>query len=77
MVSWRRMNVIVNGQERQFPELAGEAKLSHLIEILGFKEDRVAVEHNGTIVSRATWNDAQVRNGDKLEIVHFVGGGRS
>jgi len=77
MVSWRRMNVIVNGQERQFPELAAEAKLDQLIDILGFKEDRVAVEHNGSIVARAAWDSAQVHSGDKLEIVHFVGGGSS
>jgi len=75
MVSWRRMNVIINGQERQFPELATDANLGQLIDILGFKGDRVAVEHNGAIVARATWDNAQVHSGDKLEIVHFVGGG--
>jgi len=75
MVSWRRMNVIINGQERRVPELADEAKLGELIDLLGFKMDRVAVELNGSIVARAAWGDAQVRSGDKLEIVHFVGGG--
>ena len=75
MVSWRRMNVIINGQERQFSELADEARLGQLIDLLGFKEDRVAVELNGSIVARGAWGDAQVHSGDKLEIVHFVGGG--
>jgi thiamine biosynthesis protein ThiS len=70
------MNVILNGQERQFPELGAEAKLSDLIGILGLKEDRVAVEHNGSIVARVTWASANIHPGDKFEIVHFVGGGR-
>ena len=75
MVSWRGMNIIINGQERQFPELAAEAKLAQLLEILKLQGDRVAVEHNGSIVARAEWESAQVNTGDKLEIVHFVGGG--
>ena len=70
------MNVIINGQERHFPELAADAKLGELLEILELQGDRVAVEHNGSIVARAEWENAQVHAGDKLEIVHFVGGGR-
>jgi len=75
MLSWRRMNVFINGQERLFPELTGEAKLGQLIDILGLKGDRVAVEHNGSIVARTAWDGAPIHAGDKLEIVHFVGGG--
>jgi thiamine biosynthesis protein ThiS len=70
------MNIIINGQERQFPQLAADAKLGQLLEILELQGDRVAVEHNGSIVTRAEWDNAQVNTGDKLEIVHFVGGGR-
>jgi thiamine biosynthesis protein ThiS len=33
------------------------------------------VEHNGEIVSRSKWAEASVNDGDRLEIVHFVGGG--
>ncbi len=69
------MNVILNGQERQFPELADEATLSDLIAKLGLKEDRVAVEHNGAIVARGGWASAPIHEGDNFEIVHFVGGG--
>jgi thiamine biosynthesis protein ThiS len=69
------MKVILNGQEREFPELGDEATLSDLILILGLKEDRVAVEHNGSIVARGTWGSAPIHPGDKFEIVHFVGGG--
>jgi len=34
------------------------------------------VEHNGAIVQRAGWTDTPVASGDRLEVVHFVGGGR-
>jgi len=70
------MNVTINGQERQFPELPANAKLAQLVAALGLQGDRVAVEHNGSIVARAEWESASVQSGDKLEIVHFVGGGR-
>jgi sulfur carrier protein len=70
------MNVIINGQERQFPELPADAKLAQLVAALGLQGDRVAVEHNGNIVARAEWENASLQSGDKLEIVHFVGGGR-
>jgi sulfur carrier protein len=76
MVSWPSMKVIINGQEREFPDLAASIKLVELLEALELKSDRVAVEHNGSIVGRGEWASATISSGDKLEIVHFVGGGR-
>ncbi len=46
-----------------------------LVEQLGMQAERVAVELNREIVPRADWPKAALREGDKLEIVHFVGGG--
>ena len=46
-----------------------------LVEQLGMKADRVAVELNLEIVPRGNWAATQLKDGDKLEIVHFVGGG--
>ena len=69
------MHLTINGQSREFPELASEATVAELIHLLGLKNDRVAIEHNGEIVSRSAWEQAIVRTNDKLEIVHFVGGG--
>jgi sulfur carrier protein len=69
------MQLVINGQPRDFPELAANAKISDLIAILGMKNDRVAIEQNGEIVSRASWAESDLQTGDKLEIVHFVGGG--
>jgi len=75
MVGWPRMKVIINGQEREFPELAAPVKLGELLQALELKSDRVAVEHNGSLVGRGEWASAVVGSGDRLEIVHFVGGG--
>lgn len=69
------MNLVINGQQRDFPQLSSAAKLSELLDTLGLKGDRVAVEHNGAIVRRPEWPSTAVNSGDRLEIVHFVGGG--
>ena len=65
------MRLIINGEERQFDAPTVVA----LLEQLGVKGDRVAVELNREIVPRAEWAKAALRDGDRLEIVHFVGGG--
>jgi len=66
------MRLIINGEERSLPDASN---LGALIESLGMKPDRVAVELNREIVQRAKWAETPLREGDKLEIVHFVGGG--
>jgi sulfur carrier protein len=70
------MYFVLNGQTREFAQLAPGANLQDLIVELGLKGDRVAIEHNSNIVSRAEWADTRLADGDRLEIVHFVGGGR-
>jgi sulfur carrier protein len=69
------MHFVINGQTRDFPDLAAGASVQELLTALGLKQDRVAVEHNGSIVSRPAWSATPVADGDKFEIVHFVGGG--
>ena len=66
------MKLIINGEEKQFESVSTVASL---IDHLGIKGDRVAVELNRDIVSRARWPETPLHDGDKLEIVHFVGGG--
>lgn len=66
------MKLTINGQERDFEAVA---TLSALIEKLGMKLDRVAVELNHSIVRRDQWAATALSEGDRLEIVHFVGGG--
>ena len=66
------MLLLINGGEKQF---ADGLSLTALITELGMKGDRVAVELNREIVARAQWDETILHDGDKLEIVHFVGGG--
>ncbi len=69
------MQLVINGQPRDLPALAAGATLQDLFAALDIKQDRVAVEHNGSIVSRSAWPTTPVADGDRFEIVHFVGGG--
>jgi len=66
------MQIVVNGQPRDAsPPLA----LPSLIEELQLSGRRVAVELNGAIVPRSAWPSTQLADGDRLEIVHAIGGG--
>jgi len=67
------MTLHINGEAREFPT---PLSLPSLIEQLGMKQDRVAVELNREIVPRDQWAGTSLTDGDRLEIVHFVGGGR-
>ena len=69
------MTIQINGQERAFPEPPDPFTLTALVEILGMKADRVAVELNRDIVPRDRWAETLLNEGDRLEVVHFVGGG--
>ena len=66
------MTVIVNGEPKNCPD---GLTLAQFIEQLGLKGDRVAVELNRQIAARGTWAERMLHEGDRLEIVHFVGGG--
>ena len=66
------MTLHINGEPRDF---SSPLSLSALIEQLGMKQDRVAVELNREIVPRDQWGATNLSDGDRLEIVHFVGGG--
>ena len=62
----------LNGEPREFPD---GLTVASLVASLGMKPDRVAVELNREIVARANWAATVLKDGDKLEVVHFVGGG--
>lgn len=66
------MQLVINGETR---DLEGAETVSSLLEHLGLKADRVAVELNRQIVGRDLWAETTLRHGDRLEIVQFVGGG--
>ena len=66
------MKLHINGEERDF---ASNLTLSSLLDELGMKADRVAIELNRNIIARDRWSQTALKEGDRLEIVHFVGGG--
>ncbi len=66
------MKLHINGEERDFPS---HLTLSSLLDQLGMKADRVAIELNRNIIARDRWPQTALQEGDRLEIVHFVGGG--
>ena len=71
------MKIHINGEEREFNNPPADFNLVALVEILGMKGDRVAIELNREIVPRDRWAETRLTEGDRLEVVHFVGGGAS
>lgn len=68
------LSLHLNGEDRTFP-LLNPTSLDNFLVELKLKGDRIAVELNGVIVQRASWSDTNLRSGDRLELVQFVGGG--
>ena len=68
------IKVFLNGQETEVP---GGLTVVTLLEWLKLPTDRVAVERNLVIVPRERWAATSIEAGDRLEVVHFVGGGLS
>ena len=66
------MRVEVNGEAKEIEE---GATLQALVEQLALAPERLAVEHNREVVRRADWPALRLSEGDRVEIVHFVGGG--
>ncbi len=56
-------------------EVAGPLTVSGLLAQLDIDARRVAVEHNLTVLKRALFDRTEIRDGDRIEIVNFVGGG--
>jgi len=66
------MQITVNGEARTVTE--GQSVASLLAD-LGIQPERVAVEVNLTIVERVAYPDTSLRNGDRVEVIGFLGGG--
>ena len=67
-----RIAIVVNGEDRQVP--AGTTVLA-LVELLGLAGRKVAVERNREVVPRAQHAETALADGDRVELVTFVGGG--
>lgn len=66
------MRVYVNGESR---ELSAPISLEELINQLDLPAARIAVELNRAVVRRGEWEATMLQDEDRIEIVHFVGGG--
>ncbi len=66
------MRVFINGESK---EISGTPSLAELIEQLDLPAARIAIELNREVVRRSEWSSTILQDGDRIEIVHFVGGG--
>jgi len=66
------MKIRINGEEQ---EVTDGQSVAALLDALQIRPGRVVVELNRTIVSREAHGSTKLKDGDMLEIVHFVGGG--
>jgi thiamine biosynthesis protein ThiS len=66
------IEISLNGEQRNVSQ---GTTVSGLVEILGLLPERVAIEYNLQILKREKWVETCISQGDRIEIVHFVGGG--
>ena len=68
------MRVFVNGDLKEF---SSALTLAELIDQLEFPAPRIAIELNREVVRRSDWGSTMLKDEDRIEIVHFVGGGKN
>lgn len=67
--------IVLNGEHHELPADAAQRTVARLLEALELVPKQVAVERNREIVPRSSYADTVLEDGDRLEIVTFVGGG--
>ena len=66
------ITIYINGEAET---LAPEFSVQQLVEKIGLSDKRIAIECNACILPRSEYANHQLKDGDKLEIVHAIGGG--
>jgi len=66
------MKVFINGETK---EIENKLSLSNLLKQLSLSSERIAVELNRAVIRKKDWEAIEIKDADKIEIVHFVGGG--
>ena len=66
------ITIYLNGEPREIP---AETDLVGVLDAFSLPTQRIAIEVNKNVVRRTDWTTTRVREGDRLEVVHFVGGG--
>lgn len=64
--------VIINGEEKEGYD---RSTVLEMLELEGYDKSRIAIEINGTIISKKQYNETLLHSGDSIEVVSFVGGG--
>ena len=67
------MNIIINGEDHF--DLPEGMTLAALLKHLSLPPKKIAIERNLEIVSKSTFDETHLSEGDRLEIIHFIGGG--
>jgi len=67
------MNLVINGED--YDDLPEPLTVLGLVSHLGLPEKKIAIERNREIVSKSTFATTELSDGDRLEIIHFIGGG--
>lgn len=68
----RGLRVFINGEGK---EIYGTPSLAELIDQLELPATRIAIELNREVVRRSEWDTTMLKEDDRIEIVHFIGGG--
>ncbi|MCA1624922.1 MAG: sulfur carrier protein ThiS [Acidobacteria bacterium] len=66
------MKVVINDE---ITEIAGAINLQELLKSFALPSAKIAVELNKKVVRKKDWENVQIKDADKIEIIHFVGGG--
>ena len=66
------MTIFINGEER---ELDDGLTVAAMLDALELPKQRVAIELNRSVIRKQDWESTAVTSGDRIEVVHFVGGG--
>lgn len=66
------VEIRLNGESRTVPDCAA---VDDLLDLFSLPRQRIAIELNDRVIRRSEWPETRVSDGDKLEVVHFVGGG--
>ena len=66
------MQISINGEIK---EIAADINLIQVLQYFSLPSERIAIELNRAVVRKKDWENIKVSDGDKLEVIHFVGGG--
>jgi thiamine biosynthesis protein ThiS len=66
------MKIIINGETKEIPN---EVNIIELLESFSLPKERIAIELNKQVVRKKDWGNIKIADADRIEVIHFVGGG--